>query len=156
MIRGWRLEPALLLGFALFALGSNACSRKPEKVPQSAATDSVRAPASAPDSSNPTITLQIGQTVSLPGGPSIRFEGVKSDSRCPIGVQCAWEGDAVADVSLGGSAFFAELHTSHRFPNATTYKGFQIQLVRLEPHPSEGKVITDAEYKAVLGITRLR
>jgi hypothetical protein len=153
MIRRMGPCPMVLLSAALWALSSNACSRKAEKVPQSAATDSVKTPAGSPEA--PTITLSVGQTTNLPGGPPIRFERVKSDSRCPIDVRCAWEGDAEADFSLGGTAFFAELHTSRRFPNATTFQGFQIQLVRLEPYPRKGRVITDAEYKAVLRVFRV-
>ena len=60
-------------------------------------------------------TLKPGQSASVQDGAlRVRFESVINDSRCPRGVTCIWEGDAVVAVSThrGNAANRHELHTS--------------------------------------------
>lgn len=40
------------------------------------------------------LTLQTGQTVSLGDQGVLRYVRTVNDSRCPVGVQCVWAGDA--------------------------------------------------------------
>ena len=41
-----------------------------------------------------TLTLQAGETVSLGDQGELRYVRTVNDSRCPVGVQCVWAGDA--------------------------------------------------------------
>jgi hypothetical protein len=89
----------------------------------------------------------------------VRFNGVKEDSRCPIGVQCIWAGDAVVEVTLekpGTAADTRELHTSERFARETEYGGLVIRLLEVQPHPREGVTIAPGDYRAKLVVDSKR
>jgi hypothetical protein len=83
----------------------------------------------------------------------VRFEGVPQDSRCPVGVQCVWAGDATVELTLERPPAAAEtrsLHTSERFGRETDYAGLVVRLVRLDPHPREGATIAPEDYRVTL------
>jgi hypothetical protein len=83
----------------------------------------------------------------------ITFEGVSADSRCPIDVQCFWEGDAAVVVKASEPAREAaalELHTSGRFPREGTYGRYRVRLVSLTPQPREGEAVPASDYRATL------
>jgi hypothetical protein len=85
----------------------------------------------------------------------ITFDGVSSDSRCPLGVLCIQEGDAVVRVRarrLPKSEAVLTLHTQQRLP--ATFQGFRLWLVLLKPHPLPGKAIAAGDYVATLRVTR--
>lgn len=88
---------------------------------------------------------------------TIAFDSVTSDSRCPTGVNCVWEGDAVVAVTLtqpGRERATVELHTSGRFARTAGYGDFEVALVALAPQPREGSPIAQAAYRATLQVTR--
>ncbi len=54
-----------------------------------------------PAALNATFTLAVGQTGVIAGEDlQLRFENVIEDSRCPLDVQCVWEGRASYTVQL--------------------------------------------------------
>src|SRR5204863_3246316 len=64
-------------------------------------------------------TLAVGQVASVEGASlRLALRAVRNDSRCPVDVQCVWEGDATVFLDVAGSSATAayELHTSGRFP----------------------------------------
>jgi hypothetical protein len=84
---------------------------------------------------------------------SVRFDRVTEDSRCPVGVQCVWEGDAVVQLTLERPPATAEarvLHTSQRFERETEYAGLIVRLVDLQPEPREGATIAPEDYRVKL------
>jgi hypothetical protein len=108
-----------------------------------------------------TASLATREVVLSPGesrrvdGLTVKFEGVSADSRCPIGVQCFWEGDAVVRISVSepsreGAAL--ELHTAGRFPREGTYGRYRVRLVSLVPQPREGEPVAADRYRATLQI----
>ena len=113
-------------------------------------------------SDNPTIALgqefQVasGHTATLsPDNVKVVFNGVSEDSRCPAGVQCAWAGQAVVQISvyrpnadpvgynlvLGSSALNADMAVSGQYV---------IHVQALEPLPSDGSAVKSADYVATL------
>ena len=89
-------------------------------------------------------------------GLRVRFEGVTGDSRCPVDVQCVWEGDAVVVVTAvetSGDQAALELHTAGRFPRAATYGRYRVRLVALSPQPRQGQSVPAGQYRATLRIT---
>lgn len=59
-------------------------------------------------------TMAPGDSVALPDRGTLRYVGVKSDSRCPPDRQCVWAGDAEVTfewVAPGASAQSFGLHT---------------------------------------------
>ena len=86
---------------------------------------------------------------------TVRFERVASDSRCPAGRECVWEGDATVMVMLGtsdGPMTAHELHTSHRFADHVTEDGYLLQLVDLRP--GAGQATPATPYLATFRVTR--
>jgi hypothetical protein len=102
-------------------------------------------------------TLGPGQSVSLAEGAlSVRFERVTEDSRCPQGVNCVWEGDAVVAIvaSRAGASGQHQLHTSGRFARQATEGPYRIELLKLEPVPAEGTQVPPSQYAATLRVVR--
>jgi hypothetical protein len=100
------------------------------------------------------VELAPGQSTRV-NGLTLKFEGVSADSRCPIGVQCFWEGDAVVVVSVSepsrkGAAL--ELHTAGRFPREGTYGRYRVRLVSLVPQPRAGEPVAADRYRATLQV----
>ena len=50
------------------------------------------------------IDIEIGQTVSIEGEPlKVKFVEIVSDSRCPHGAICVWEGEVVCKIEINYS-----------------------------------------------------
>jgi hypothetical protein len=98
--------------------------------------------------------LKPGQTAVVAGsGLTVGFQGVSEDSRCPVGVQCVWEGDAAVDVTLEkppAAKATRALHTSARSPREATYEGLKIRLQELTPQPKEGVPTEPRDYRLTL------
>lgn len=103
--------------------------------------------------------LRVGEAADLAEDRlELCFSGVRSDSRCPEGVQCFWEGDAVVALEArisGGEARSIELHTAGgaRWPRDARVDGLLVQLVRLEPGARRGGLRSE-EYRLTLRVTR--
>ena len=86
--------------------------------------------------------LAVGDSVAVgPERLTVGFEKIASDSRCPIGVLCIWEGDAAAEMwadlpDLGREDFV--VHSNHGFDYAIRYGGYVIELKRVSPYPEYG------------------
>jgi hypothetical protein len=102
--------------------------------------------------------LKIGEAVLIgEEGLRVGFESVPTDSRCPKGENCIWEGDAVVGIWVRrGSAEKRgfNLHTSGRGPGAADYDGWSVRLVALDPYPVSGRPVRRGDYVATLEVTR--
>lgn len=118
-------------------------------------------------SDSPTITLgqefqvAAGRTATLPAANvRVVFNGVSEDSRCPSGVQCAWAGQAVVQISVytpDGKAVGYNLLLGGTRPNddQATSGAYTIRLRALDPLPSsESEAVKPANYVATLLMTR--
>jgi hypothetical protein len=98
----------------------------------------------------PEFELGVGDVAILQGyGVTVRFEGVTSDSRCPIDVTCVWAGDAEASLRLavnGESDTLVTLHTTLDDRSVVT-GGLRLSLVGLSPAPTESAVIDPSSYR---------
>ena len=105
-------------------------------------------------------TLEPGESALIADTPlKVTFEAVTSDSRCPKGVACVWEGDAAVAVILELPPAAGEprtLHTSAREQRETRYEGFVLSLVGLDPQPVEGRPIAPGDYRATFVVSRNR
>ena len=100
------------------------------------------------------LELAVGESGST-HGLTVKFDGVSEDSRCPLGVQCFWEGDAVVRFSVSEPARASaalELHTAGRFPREATYGSHRVRLVSLLPQPREGEPVAADRYRATLQV----
>ena len=84
------------------------------------------------------------------------FDSV-TDSRCPTGTQCIWEGDAAVIIRLGSPGSEISLHTLHtskRFAQETEHGNNRIRLIAVTPHPAAEMPIPPQEYRVVLSVAR--
>jgi hypothetical protein len=98
--------------------------------------------------------LRAGTSAILRDGLKVAFDGVRSDSRCPMDVMCVWAGDAVVTVRLSqpaGGQVERELHTDSRGSEAS-YLAYSIRLVALAPYPRSAQPIQPDEYVASLAV----
>ena len=98
-------------------------------------------------------TLAPGQTARLAGEDvTVRFVGVTADSRCPVDVQCVWEGDATVAVvtTVDGVSTDVELHfpSMRMGPTAVNVGGHRLDLTNVEPDPVSDRRIPPDEYRA--------
>jgi hypothetical protein len=100
------------------------------------------------------VDLRVGASVPVPGaGATVIFVRVRDDSRCPTGVTCIWEGDAIVELRLqtsGGGSESLELHANPQFTRQATVHGITIALERLAPHPKPDEPVPPAAYVATL------
>lgn len=85
----------------------------------------------------------------------ILLDSVFDDSRCPTGVQCIWEGNAITRFKLttneGTVQFQLDTQpTSNLYQHDTTIAGYLISLVSLRPYPHADSVIKLTDYKATI------
>jgi hypothetical protein len=88
---------------------------------------------------NDTIRLEYGQWYRYCAlGMEVQFDSLLSEGRCPLGVECFWEGNAEVRLQLefdqaNGYTFTLNTHGSYR--TDTVIQGIRIQLVDLIPYP---------------------
>jgi hypothetical protein len=107
-----------------------------------------------------TIDLRAGESARLGASDlTVRFEKVDSDARCPKGVTCVWEGDAVVRLSVGGAKQPRTTVLLHTHPDGlreAEHEGFRVRLDALEPYPTIERTIAAGEYRVRLGVTAAR
>jgi hypothetical protein len=101
--------------------------------------------------------LGVGEGATVNGeGLTVTFNGVGEDSRCPIDVQCEWEGDAEVDVTLsrsGSTPLNTVLHTTLT-PQSVSYNGYTVTLNDLDPDPVSTGTIDPDDYVATFTVTK--
>jgi hypothetical protein len=102
-------------------------------------------------------TLRVGQSAVVDGtGLRLVLAKVTQDSRCPVDVQCVWEGDAAVSVEIDdrSAPTSYELHTSGRYPREVTHGAYRVTLVRLDPAPRSSAPVSPSDYLATLSVSR--
>lgn len=86
----------------------------------------------------------------------IEFSSVLEDSRCPVGVNCIWEGNAKIQIKVSKSkvetAVF-ELNTSLE-PKNISFQDYKIHFVGLEPRPKAEAHTKKEDYSATLSLIK--
>ena len=87
--------------------------------------------------------IELGKTVENSDyGLSLSVENI-DDSRCPIGVNCFWEGNAAVEFQLatktGECKFTLDTHSPPNFRNDTVIEGVKYQLKNVLPYPVYGE-----------------
>ncbi|HJR72655.1 MAG TPA: hypothetical protein VJ806_03365 [Luteimonas sp.] len=123
-------RPAMI-AIAAFAIGCSSTSTAGDSAAPTASSE----PATASVAVGQTFAMSPGQSVALPDRGTLRYVGVKSDSRCPPDRRCVWAGDAEVSFewSAGGAA--AEsfvLHTGFRDKASKSVGGRTVTLVSLD------------------------
>ncbi|MGK9475760.1 hypothetical protein [Melioribacter sp. OK-6-Me] len=105
-------------------------------------------------SSTATIKLGIKNYAYINNELKILFLEVPSDSRCPIGVECFWEGNAVVRlrIVLGSEKRTVDLNTFRSFGYSYSIGNYLIRLKSLSPYPVYPDSINPEEYVVELEI----
>lgn len=96
--------------------------------------------------------LRVGDSALTTDDLRVRFDTVRSDSRCPLDALCVRAGEAVIALTLstpGEAAVGRELDTTPA-RSATTYLNFTITLTSLAPYPRSDRQIQPGDYVATL------
>jgi hypothetical protein len=105
-----------------------------------------------------TLALRNGTQRNVARGElTIKFVSVIEDSRCPVGVNCIWAGNAKIRLKVTdrrGRAKMMELNTNGE-PKVDQFGPYSISLVNLTPKPTQRKH-SPSRYNARLSIQRLR
>ena len=127
-----RLAPALLLVTIAACSGSPA---QPDRVPSGQPFD-----------------LRVGDSALTTDDLRIRFDTVRSDSRCPMDALCVRAGEAVIALTIGRTGEVPvgrELDTTPA-RSSTTHLNFTITLSSLQPYPRSDRQIQPGDYVATL------
>lgn len=90
---------------------------------------------------------------------SLRFDTVMSDSRCPIGLTCFWEGECSIQIYFENAIESCLGHelilsTHPKFTTDTIINGYLIELIKVEPYPAGSPEISLKKYDAYLKISK--
>jgi hypothetical protein len=94
--------------------------------------------------------LRVGESALTTDDLRIKFDTVRSDSRCPMDALCVRAGEAVIAVTVarvGEVGVGRELDTTPA-RSSTTYLNFTITLSSLQPYPRSDRQIQSADYVA--------
>ncbi len=104
-----------------------------------------------------TVTVTYDQTV-VNNEENIRlhFITLVSDNRCPVDLECYWEGNAEVkfDFIADGKESAFSLNTFFGYTHDTTITPYWITLVGLEPLPHSKEYLFPGQYRARLLITK--
>ena len=99
---------------------------------------------------NEPFDLRIGESALTTDDVRIRFDAVRSDSRCPMEAICVRAGEAVIALTLsreGEIAVGREVDTTPA-RSSTTFLNFTITLSSLQPYPRSDRQIRPQDYVA--------
>ena len=102
-----------------------------------------------------TAAIGLGESTLLPAaGVSVTYVALVSDSRCPTGVTCVWEGDAAVRVEMEslGQRVTAELHTAFQ-PRSVALGDVVVELLEVRPYPAIDHLADPAVASMVVAVT---
>jgi len=110
---------------------------------------------SSDDDTQATINLEINECFdAFETNVSICLDSVFNDSRCPTGLVCVWEGDAVAAFTLNHNDNITpfNLHSNSNFQNDTLIDGITIKLLQITPYPIADQQIDPNDYSVEISV----
>ncbi len=102
-----------------------------------------------------TRTLAIGSVVQVGGtGYRLAIDSLQGDSRCPLDVQCVWEGEFTVHATLRASdgLEMPDVKLSIGTRAASTAAGLAFRFTAVTPAPHAGVPIPVAEYRMTLEV----
>ena len=104
---------------------------------------------------NEPFDLRVGESALTTDDIRVRFDAVRSDSRCPMDAICVRAGEAVIALTLskaGEVPVGRELDTT-RARSSITFLNFLITLSQLQPYPRSDRQIQSGEYVGTFVVT---
>ena len=100
--------------------------------------------------------LKVGQSAVVPGGLTVRFDTVLSDSRCPIDAICVHAGEARIAMTLSLSPRDRVQREWRTNPTGfeVRFDDFAVQLGELYPYPASSRPTAPGDYVATVTVIR--
>jgi len=98
------------------------------------------------------LVLKVGQNKSL-GNFNITLDGILSDSRCPVDVQCIWAGNVNSKITLSynGQILTREISSDQ---GPIDFEGFKISIKSVSPEINSKNQIKSEDYILVFHIEK--
>lgn len=82
----------------------------------------------------------------------LEYDNLKNDSRCPVNVNCIWEGDAtvVFNISCVDKVSLLELHQYANYGNSALLNGVTVKLIDILPYKIDPDTLSWNEYHPVV------
>jgi len=105
-----------------------------------------------------SFSLAVGQSASIDGEDFvIKFIDIVADSRCPLGVECIWQGEVACLVEITHSGTGQQRVLTYpgltQEPSEVQFGSYQFTF-SVEPYPEAGKEIKKGEYRLNLLVTK--
>jgi hypothetical protein len=109
------------------------------------------------------LTVRINQEIQIDSpaiGLNLKFLSVVEDSRCPVGVNCIWEGNVrvrlqISLIRRNDNSEVFELNTNLE-PQSIRIEDYEIKILDLIPTPKVDLKIEPENYTATFTITNLK
>ena len=121
----------LWLALIVLAIGCSGGPTQPDRVP-----------------TGKPFELKVGESALTTDDLRIKFDAVRSDSRCPVDVTCVRAGEAVIAITVGRVGEVPEGRELDTTParSSTTFLNFTITLSSLQPFPRSDRQIQPGDY----------
>lgn len=103
--------------------------------------------------------LNVDETATIDSETKLTLLGINEDSRCPIDVNCVWEGSLKAEINLiNGQKNLG----NHIIPltitdmDAQTFDGYFIRIGEVEPYPISSNPIKQSEYSVTFLVSKVK
>jgi len=109
-------------------------------------------------SSNDTMFIYVRQKVMNDKYKFVlQLDSITNESRCPLGVECIWAGNARAKFNLteAGNNHQFILNTNTAFGSDTIIGEIKYKLINLLPYPSVNNTFQYNSYYAVIAVSKL-
>lgn len=92
--------------------------------------------------------MRVGDSALTTDDVRIRFDTVRSDSRCPMNALCVRAGEAVIALTVSRAGEVAEGRELDTTPakSSAEYRNFTITLSQLQPYPRTDRQIQPGDY----------
>ena len=151
------LKKSKLFYVLLVALISIGCHQISTTVP--AFSNSNRVDNSSLVRAGNEFNLGVNQVANLAGeNLTVKFVSIESDSRCPTGSRCFWQGQVKATVSIGQNGenlgeFTLIKAVGQSSLAIAAVAGYEIKLLDVSPYPQQNRKPDVADYVVTLTIS---
>ena len=99
--------------------------------------------------------LGVDKSAQLNGGDlTIKFPGVKSDLRCPEGVECIQAGSVTATFTANGTEITLTKEGKQKGGVHANSGGYKIEMIEVNPYPKNGVKTEKGDYSINLKVTK--
>jgi hypothetical protein len=107
---------------------------------------------------NDTLQIFLGDTISNSDQHIwVTFDSLLQDSRCPINVNCIWQGNAEVAILFSNNNFIEEvrLNTFPAFEHRRDVFGYTISLIDVLPYPHSDSLRVKEDYAVEITIKKV-